>query len=65
MEVFRQYTPVLPSLLASRMDSLVNDGRVIYLMIKIYEDGTLTQWIDTLQTGKYQCFITFQWCRCL
>lgn len=51
MEVFRQYTPVLPSLSPSRMDSLENDGRVVYMMVKIYEDGTLTQWIDTLKTG--------------
>lgn len=52
VEVFRQYTLVLPSLLPSRMDSSVDNGRVIYLMIKIYEDGTLTEWIDKLTTGN-------------
>ncbi|KAJ8315188.1 hypothetical protein KUTeg_007338 [Tegillarca granosa] len=51
MEVVRSYTVVLPSLHTEQQDSRVLEGRLFYLMIKIYKDGTLTPWIDTLSIG--------------
>ena len=43
---------VLPSLSNNTTDSRLQEGRVIYLMVKIYKDGALTPWIGSLKTGK-------------
>ncbi|KAL5009724.1 hypothetical protein ScPMuIL_012029 [Solemya velum] len=51
MEVSRSYTVVLPSLDPEEQDEEVAAGKVIYLMVKIYANGTLTPWIDTLSEG--------------
>ncbi|XP_067675177.1 cytochrome b5 reductase 4-like [Haliotis asinina] len=52
MELARSYTVVLPSLRSSEQDILVDQGRVFYLMIKIYPDGALTPWIGGLSVGS-------------
>ena len=52
MEISRSYTVVIPSLSSDKQDDLVTQGKVLYLMIKIYQDGALTQHIDTLKIGK-------------
>ncbi|KAK3089389.1 hypothetical protein FSP39_003237 [Pinctada imbricata] len=51
MDIVRSYTVVLPSLLPDQQDSRVTEGRVFYLMIKIYKDGVFTPWIDGLKQG--------------
>ncbi|XP_078324378.1 cytochrome b5 reductase 4-like isoform X2 [Crassostrea virginica] len=50
MEVVRSYTAVLPTL-TGEQDVRVKAGTVIYLMIKIYKNGALTPWIDSLKKG--------------
>lgn len=50
MEVVRSYTAVTPTL-TGEQDPRVKDGAVIYLMIKIYKNGALTPWIDSLSKG--------------
>jgi hypothetical protein len=50
MEITRSYTAVIKSLSADNQDD--REGRVVYLMIKIYKDGALTPWIGTLSQGK-------------
>jgi hypothetical protein len=40
MEITRSYTAVIKSLSADNQDD--REGRVVYLMIKIYKDGALT-----------------------
>ena len=52
MEISRSYTVVIPSLSSDKQDDLVTQGKVLYLMIKIYQDGALTQYIDKLKIGK-------------
>lgn len=52
MEVVRSYTAVTPTL-TGEQDQRVKDGSVIYLMIKIYKNGALTPWIDSLSKGRY------------
>ena len=52
MEVVRSYTAVLPTL-TGEQDVRVKAGKVIYLMIKIYKNGALTPWIDSLKKGTY------------
>ncbi|XP_071112428.1 cytochrome b5 reductase 4-like [Haliotis cracherodii] len=52
MELARSYTVVFPSLRSSEQDILVEQGRVLYLMIKIYPDGALTPWIGGLSVGS-------------
>ena len=49
MVITQSYTAVLKSLFPDNQDERV--GGVIYLMIKIYKDGALTPWIDTLSPG--------------
>lgn len=49
MEITRSYTAVIKSLSADNQDD--RQGRVVYLMIKIYKDGALTPWIGTLSQG--------------
>ena len=51
MEINRSYTVVPPSLVNQATDTGLTDGRVFYLMIKIYADGALTQVIDKVQEG--------------
>lgn len=53
MEVVRSYTAVTPTL-TGEQDPRVKDGAVIYLMIKIYKNGALTPWIDSLSKGCTQ-----------
>ena len=50
MEVVRSYTAVLPTL-TGEQGIRVKAGTVIYLMIKIYKNGALTPWIDSLKKG--------------
>uniref|UniRef100_A0A8W8JET7 Flavohemoprotein b5/b5R n=1 Tax=Magallana gigas TaxID=29159 RepID=A0A8W8JET7_MAGGI len=50
MEVVRSYTAVTATL-TGEQDPRVKDGSVIYLMIKIYKNGALTPWIDSLSKG--------------
>lgn len=52
MEVVRSYTAVTPTL-TGEQDPRVKNGSVIYLMIKIYKNGALTPWIDSLSKGRY------------
>lgn len=52
MEVVRSYTAVTPTL-TGEQDPRVKVGSVIYLMIKIYKNGALTPWIDSLSKGRY------------
>lgn len=52
MEVVRSYTAVTATL-TGEQDPRVKDGSVIYLMIKIYKNGALTPWIDSLSKGRY------------
>ncbi|XP_061193532.1 cytochrome b5 reductase 4-like isoform X3 [Saccostrea echinata] len=58
MEVVRSYTAVLPTL-TGEQDKRVKDGRVLYLMIKIYKGGALTPWIDSLSIGDLVEVSTF------
>ncbi|XP_076466396.1 cytochrome b5 reductase 4-like isoform X2 [Babylonia areolata] len=51
MEVARSYTAVLPSLDEDRQDPDMEQGRTIYLMIKIYPNGAVTPFIGTLNAG--------------
>ena len=51
MEVARSYTAVLPSLNRDEQDPAVDQGRSIYLMIKIYPNGAVTPFIGTLNEG--------------
>ena len=51
MEVARSYTAVLPSLDKDQQDPEVEQGRSIYLMIKIYPNGAVTPFIGTLNAG--------------
>lgn len=51
MEVVRSYTSVLPSLTSENQDIRLDDGTVIYLMIKIYKDGAFTPWLASLKPG--------------
>ncbi|KAL8609950.1 hypothetical protein ACOMHN_046870 [Nucella lapillus] len=55
MEVARSYTAVLPSLYKDRQDPNLDQGRVIYLMIKIYPNGAVTPFIGTLNVGDQVC----------
>ena len=43
---------VLPSLNNDTTDTRLQEGTILYLMIKVYEDGALTPWIGSLKTGK-------------
>lgn len=52
MEVVRSYTAVTATL-TGEQDPRVKDGSVIYLMIKIYKNGALTPWIDSLSKGRH------------
>jgi len=54
MEIVRSYTVVLPSLQLESQDKRLQEGRVFFLMIKIYTQGALTPWIGTLKQGKKQ-----------
>lgn len=51
MEITRSYTSVLPSLIQDNQDPRIDQGTAVYLLIKIYPNGALTPWIDTLQPG--------------
>ncbi|XP_014782334.1 cytochrome b5 reductase 4 [Octopus bimaculoides] len=51
-ELYRQYTLVLPSMQAEDQDMASDQGHFLYLMIKIYEQGALTSWINTLKSGS-------------
>ncbi|XP_077991492.1 cytochrome b5 reductase 4-like [Glandiceps talaboti] len=51
MEVVRPFTVVIPSLSTSQIDQDILDGRVFYLMVKIYQDGVLTPLIGKLNSG--------------
>ncbi|PVD29057.1 hypothetical protein C0Q70_11654 [Pomacea canaliculata] len=52
MEITRSYTSVLPSLIQNNQDPRIDQGTAVYLLIKIYPNGALTPWIDTLQPGN-------------
>jgi hypothetical protein len=52
MDLAKNYTAVLPSLAKEKQDPLVDEGRAVYLIIKIYEKGALTPYIDTLKSGR-------------
>ena len=52
MEVSKAYTVVPPSILKEKQDERVLQGKVLYLMIKIYPDGVLTPYIGNLKIGK-------------
>ncbi|XP_033729427.1 cytochrome b5 reductase 4-like [Pecten maximus] len=49
--VDRSYTLVHPSLGSPDTDHRLSQGKVFYLMIKIYKNGALTPWIDSLKPG--------------
>ncbi|ESO83431.1 hypothetical protein LOTGIDRAFT_133451 [Lottia gigantea] len=49
MEIVRSYTCVSPSL--TNVDNTEGKGRLIYLMIKIYPDGAITPWLNSLNIG--------------
>ncbi|XP_021367380.1 cytochrome b5 reductase 4-like isoform X2 [Mizuhopecten yessoensis] len=51
VEVVRSYTLVQPSLGSKTTDQRLSQGKVFYLMIKIYKNGALTPWIDSLTPG--------------
>lgn len=51
MEVVRSYTAVVPSLDSKTHKSDVQEGHVIYLMIKTYVGGALTPWLNSLKPG--------------
>ena len=51
MEVVRSYTSVLSSLTTENQDERLDQGTVVYLMIKIYKDGAFTPWLATLKPG--------------
>ena len=48
----RSYTPVLPSLIEQLPNWQVQEGRVMYLMFKVYLDGVVTPCIGSLCQGK-------------
>ncbi|XP_070556069.1 cytochrome b5 reductase 4-like [Ptychodera flava] len=50
-EIVRPYTVVLPSILTDDVSQDIRDGRLFYLMIKIYQSGVLTPVIDKLNIG--------------
>lgn len=52
MEIVRSYTAVLPSLQVDKQDGRLREGRVIYLMVKIYRQGALTPWLGGLKQGE-------------
>ncbi|XP_060076231.1 cytochrome b5 reductase 4-like, partial [Ylistrum balloti] len=49
--VVRSYTLVQPALDSKITDHRLSQGKVFYLMIKIYKDGVFTPWIDSLKPG--------------
>ncbi|XP_064618055.1 cytochrome b5 reductase 4-like isoform X2 [Liolophura sinensis] len=51
VEVVRSYTVVSPSFSENEQDERVKQGKVFYLMIKIYQQGALTPWIGKLSEG--------------
>ena len=51
MKISRPYTVVLPSLQISATEREY-DGRRLYLMIKIYPDGTLTPTLTSVVAGQ-------------
>ncbi|KAK6187721.1 hypothetical protein SNE40_005681 [Patella caerulea] len=51
IEIVRSYTSVIPSLTEDKKLCDVDDGRVVHLMIKMYTDGALTSWLNTLNIG--------------
>ena len=52
MEVVCSYTVVRKSLLPNQQDTRQDQGKVIYLMIKIYPQGSLTPLLGRLQPGN-------------
>ncbi|CAH1800032.1 unnamed protein product [Owenia fusiformis] len=50
-EVVRSYTVVLPSLVSTEQDTRLLEGRVFYLMVKVYLDGAMTPHIGNLNIG--------------
>ncbi|XP_060588144.1 cytochrome b5 reductase 4-like isoform X2 [Ruditapes philippinarum] len=55
MEVVRSYTSVLPSLTSENQDDRLHQGTVVYLMIKIYQNGAFTPWLASLKPGDHIC----------
>ena len=53
MEVSKAYTVVPPSVLKEKQDDRVSQGKVFYLMVKIYPDGVLTPYIGNLKIGTF------------
>lgn len=51
IDIVRSYTVVLPSLHKDSQDSRVQDGRALYLLVKIYKDGAFTPWLNNLTPG--------------
>ncbi|KAH3737329.1 hypothetical protein DPMN_043912 [Dreissena polymorpha] len=51
MDVAGSYTAVLPSLSLETQDPRQQQGTTLYLMVKIYTQGTLTPWIGALKPG--------------
>lgn len=49
--VERSYTVVQPLLGTQDTDHRLTQGKVFYLMIKIYTDGAITPWINSLRPG--------------
>ncbi|GAB1605537.1 cytochrome b5 reductase 4-like [Argonauta hians] len=62
LDVYRQYTPVLPSMKSEDQDDPKDQGRYVYLMVKIYEEGVLTSWINTLKSGSAIKLSMFEGC---
>ncbi|XP_006823095.1 cytochrome b5 reductase 4-like [Saccoglossus kowalevskii] len=51
MDLIRPYTVVLPSLVTNQIAQEILNGRIFYLIIKLYPEGALTSVINKLQIG--------------
>lgn len=60
MDITRPYTAALSSLDPTMQDPRVEKGIVFYLMIKIYKDGLLTPYIDSLVLGDILQISTYE-----
>ncbi|XP_053557171.1 cytochrome b5 reductase 4-like [Bombina bombina] len=52
-DIVKPYTPVLSSLLPDTLSSQCNTEKCIYMMIKMYPNGSFTPHIDHLEIGDY------------
>lgn len=62
IEVVKPYTPVSQDLVMDSLQSTDSNGNYIYMMIKIYTDGSFTPHIDKLEIGDHASVSSPQGC---